>query len=79
MCSCLQVFEDSSNVLDVTNEQTTNESMSCSVSKRRRVVGGIETVIENLSTPGKTQDIWPWYTLLLSLNIVYVSTHAVVC
>jgi hypothetical protein len=60
MCSFLQVFEDSSIVLDVTNERTTNESMSCSVPKRRRVVGGIEAVIEILITPGKTQDIWPW-------------------
>lgn len=60
MCSFLQVFEDSSNVLDVTNERTTSESMSCSVPKRRRVVGGIDAVIEILSTPGKTQDIWPW-------------------
>jgi hypothetical protein len=60
MCSFLQVFEDSSNVLDVTNGRTTNESISCSMPKRRRVVGGIEAVIEILSTPGKTQDIWPW-------------------
>jgi hypothetical protein len=60
MCSFLQVFEDSSNVLDVTNGRTTNESTSCSMPKRRRVVGGIEAVIEILSTPGKTQDIWPW-------------------
>jgi len=60
MCSFLQVFEDSSNVLDVTNERTATESMSFSVLKRRRVVGGIEAVIEILSTPGKTQDIWPW-------------------
>jgi hypothetical protein len=56
----LQVFEDSSNVLDVTNERTINESMSCSVPKRRRVVGGIEAVIEILNTSAKTQDIWPW-------------------
>jgi len=60
MCSFLKVFEDSNNVLDVTNERTANESTSCSMPKRRRVVGGIEAVIEILSTPGKTQDIWPW-------------------
>jgi hypothetical protein len=56
----LQVFEVSSKVLDVTLGCTINESMSSSVPKRRRVVGGIEAVIEILSTPGKTQDIWPW-------------------
>jgi len=60
MCSFLKVFEDSNNVLDVTNECTTNESASCSMPKRRRVVGRIEAVIEILSTPGKPQDIWPW-------------------
>jgi hypothetical protein len=60
MYSCLQVYEDGSNLLDVTNERAVNESMSYSVPKRRRVVGGIEAVIEILSTPGKPQDIWPW-------------------
>jgi hypothetical protein len=60
MHSCLQVYEDGSSVLDMTNERTINESVSYSVPKRRRVIGGIEAIIEILSTPGKTQDIWPW-------------------
>jgi hypothetical protein len=60
MCFYLQVFEDSSNVLDVTNVHALNESISYSVPKRRRVVAGIQALIEVLSTPGKTQDIWPW-------------------
>jgi hypothetical protein len=60
MCSCSQVFEDSSNVLDVTSVYALNESISYSVPKRRRVVAGIQAIIEVLSTPGKTQDIWPW-------------------
>jgi hypothetical protein len=54
------VFEDSSNVLDVTNIHDLNESISYSVPKRRRVIAGIQAIIEALSTPGKTQDIWPW-------------------
>lgn len=60
MCFYLQVFDDSSNILDVTNAYALNESISYSVQKRRRVVSGIQAIIEVLSTPGKTQDIWPW-------------------
>jgi hypothetical protein len=53
------VFDDGTDVLDVTNVCAVNESISCTVPKRRRVVVGIQAVIEDLNTPG-TQDIWPW-------------------
>jgi hypothetical protein len=56
----LQVFDDSNNILDVTNAYALNESISYSVPKRRRVVAGIQAIIEVLSAPGKTQDLWPW-------------------
>ncbi|KAJ9577915.1 hypothetical protein L9F63_025228, partial [Diploptera punctata] len=63
---CKQVFEGTSNVLDMTNIPGLNETMSYSMTKKRRIVAGIQAVTDFLS-----QDTWVWLCVLSSLLSKY--------
>ncbi|XP_069700137.1 serine-protein kinase ATM isoform X2 [Periplaneta americana] len=68
---CKQIFEDSSNVLDVTNILALNDSTFSVPPKRRRVVTGIQAILDAVNVPNRTQAIWPWFSLLTSLFSKY--------